>query len=461
MRLVRDKEFYKNIFRISLPAAFSSLVSFLVVVADDIMVSRSGGGATAQAAVSQINALTAFYTATLLGLVSGSSVLISQYWGKKDMKRIQRIFSLVFLISLFAACLFVAAAKLFPEPIVHLVMKESNGEAVRLALSYFSVVCFSYLPYAVSQSLSGMLRSVEVVRVTLYVSIVSLFINIGLNAAFIFGVPALGIPEMGVKGAALATLITRLIEMVIVCVYAFRVQKVIKIRPLDLFKLDRSLSRDYARYGLPVGFTDMQWSLIGMLKAAIIGQLATGFIAANSIANSMMNLGTMFTFALAGGACVMVGKVVGRGDYETARSYSETIQVMFALIGVVMALAVFAVRGPFTRLYGSAEDPEVYSLSTTMIAIGAATLLGTSYHASCFIGINRGAGDSRFVAAVDSVCGWVVVLPAMLIAVRLNWPLPVVFLMTRIDQCFKWIIAFFRLRGNRWIKNVARGEKAA
>lgn len=456
MRLVRDKEFYKSIFRISLPAAFSSLVSFLVVVADDIMVSHSDGGATAQAAVSQINALTAFYTATLLGLVSGSSVLISQYWGKKDLTRIKRIFSIVFLISVFTSFVFVLVAKFIPEPIVHLVMKKDNAEATKLALRYFAVVCFSWIPYAVTNSLTGMLRSVEVVKVTLYVSVCSLFMNIGLNYLFIFGASPIGLPAMGVEGAAIATVITRVMEMLIVCFYTFRVQKVIDIRPRDFLSFNKTLARDYAKFGLPVGLTDMQWSFIGMLKAAIIGQLTTGFIAANSITNSMMNLGTMFTFALAGGACVMVGKVVGKGDYETAREYSNTIQIMFALIGVVMALFVFLLRAPFTKLYGSAEDPEVFSLATTMIAIGAATLLGTSYHASCFVGINRGAGDSRFVAKVDMICGWLIVLPSMMLAVHFGWPLPIVFLMTRIDQCFKWLIAFIRLRGNKWIKNVTR-----
>ena len=456
MRLVRDRNFYKTIFRISLPAAFSSLVSFLVVIADDIMVSHSDGGAIAQAAVGQVNSLTAFYTSTLLGLVSGSGVLISQYWGKRDTERIKRIFSIVFLLSAAVSLLFVLAAKLLPEPIVHLVMKKDNAEATRLALDYFAIVCFSWIPFAVTNSLTGMLRAVEVVRVALYVSICSLILNVSLNYCLIFGVPFLHIPAMGVEGAAVATVITRVVEMAIVWVYAFRVQKTLPLKPRDLLRFDRTLARDYGKYGLPVGLGDMQWAFVGMCKAAIIGQLTTEFIAANSITNSMMNLGTMFTFALAGGACVMVGKAVGKGDYDTALAYSNTIQVMFALIGVAMAAVVFLLRAPFSRLYGSAADPEVFDLAVTMIAIGAVTLMGTSYHAACFIGINRGAGDSRFVAVVDLICGWVVVLPAMMLAVRLNWPLPIVFLMTRIDQCFKWLIAFLRLRGNKWIKNVTR-----
>ena len=137
---------------------------------------------------------------------------------------------------------------------------------------------------------------------------------------------------------------------------------------------------------------------------------------------------------------------------------------MFFGIGLVMALVVFLLRAPFVSLYGSASDPAVHQLCMTMIALGAVTLIGTSYHASCFVGINRGAGDSRFVAMVDMICGWLVVLPAtFLAAFTFNAPLPVVFLCTRIDQCFKWLIAFIRLRGDKWIKNVTREkeEKAA
>lgn len=457
--MIRDREFYKNILRISLPAAFQSLVSFLVVIADDIMVSMMQNGVAAQAAVAQVNSITAFYTATVTGLVSGSAVLIAQYWGKKDMERIKKIFSIVLWFCVAVALVFVALANIFPEKIVGLVIKSTETETVALALEYFAIACLTYIPFAVTTALVGMLRSIEVVRVALVIAITTLCVNVGLNYVLIFG--CFGLPAMGVRGAAIATLISRLVELAIVWVFTFHHQKKLAIRPKDLLKIDHTLLTDYVHYGLPVGVTDMQWSLIGMLKASIIGQMGTVFIAANSIANSMANLGTMFTYALAGGACVMVGKAVGKGDYDQAKAYSKTIQVMFFCIGLVMASLVFLLRGPFTSLYGSSSDPQVYALATTMIAILAVTLIGTSYHASCFIGINRGAGDSRFVAMVDSICGWLVVLPAtMLAAFVFKWPLPIVFLCTRIDQCFKWIIAFIRLRGDRWIRNVTRSDRA-
>ena len=455
--VIRDGEFYKTIFRISLPAAFQALVSFLVVVADDIMVSKLSGGASAQAAVTQVNSLTAFYTATLTGLVSGSSVLIAQYWGKRDMMRIRKVFSIVFWICIMTAAVFTFVARLFPGAVTGLVISAKETQVSGLAREYLRIACLTFLPYAVTTSLIGMLRSIEVVKITLVTTVVALALNISLNALLIFGL--CGFPALGVSGAAIATLITRIVEMAMVVAYTFCIQKQLAIKPKNLLEIDRTLARDYARYGLPVGLTDMQWSLIGILNSAIIGQMGVAFMAANSIASSMANLGTMFTFALAGGACVVVGKAVGKGDYDAAREYSKTIQLMFLMIGIAMAALVFALRVPFTRLYGSAKDPEVYSLATTMIAILAVTLIGTSYHASCFIGINRGAGDSRFVAMVDSICGWLIVIPATaLCAFVFKAPLPVVFLATRVDQCFKWVIAMLRLRGDKWIRNVTREE---
>ena len=267
---------------------------------------------------------------------------------------------------------------------------------------------------------------------------------------------------MGVRGAALATVASRAVELLIVVIYTFRIQKVLPIRVRNFFTVESWALKDYARFGLPVALGDTQWALIGRFKAAIIGQMGATFIAANSIVSSLMNLGTLFTFALASSACVVVGKAVGSGKYDLARQYSNTIQIMFLCIGLGMATLVFLLRAPFTSLYGSAKDPQVLSLSLQMAALGAVTLIGTTYHASCFVGINRGAGDSRFVMLVDMICGWGIVLPATLLAAFVfNLPLPLVFLATRIDQCFKWIIAFIRLRGNRWIRNVTRSSAAS
>jgi len=441
--MVSDRSFYRTIFTIALPSAFQAFVSFLVVLADNMMVASLGD--TVFAGVVQSNGATALFIAVISGLVGGSSVLISQYWGKKDTERIKKIFAIVGCVCLLAAVIFVALIQIMPTGVLSILT--SDESVIAAAVPYLTVVCWSYIPYAMSAAFAGMLRSVEVVKVTLYTTIMALFSNIGFNALLI--------PSMGAKGAALATVIARVIEFSLVWYYLFHVQKKLSIKPKDLLKGERVLFFDYLRYGIPVAVVDTQWAIVGLLKTSIIGRLGKEMISANSIGMSLMELGTLFTFSLAGGACVVIGKTVGEGDYDRVREYSGTIQIMFLAIGVVMSALVFLLRVPFASLYG--VSPEARKLASEMIAIAAVSLIGTTYHASCFVGINRGAGDSRFVMVVDMICGWLIVLPvAYIAAFVLKLPLPWMFLMLRIDQLFKWIIAFFRLRGNAWIRNVTR-----
>lgn len=456
--MVKDKQFYKTIIRLSLPAAFQSFVSLLVLMADNIMVSRYHGSALA--AVSQANSIGTFISAALTGLGSGGVVLIAQYWGKRDMESVKRVFAVVSSVCVAVGLGSLIILQCFPRAVLSLVLDKNEAELTGIALEYVRIVSLSYLPYALTCAVVATLRGVEIVRVTLYATMLSLLTNVTLNYLLIFG--HLGLPEMGVRGAALATVIARLIELSVVLFYCFRVQKAVEFKPRDLMRHERWAFRDYLRFGAPVGLTDAQWALVGVLKMSIIGHLGEEMMSAVSISDTMMNLGTMFTFALAGGACVVVGKAVGEGDMKKVREYSKTIQIMFALCGLVMAGIVVLLRRPFISLYGAAET--VSSLAVKTILIGGITLLGTTYHASCFVGINRGAGDNKFVMAVDMICGWLVVLPlTYLAAFVFGAPLPIVYLCTRIDQCYKWIIAFIRLRGTKWIKKVTReeGESAA
>lgn len=451
--MVKDKQFYRQILMLSLPAAFQSALSLMVTMADNVMVTRTG--AYALSAVAQSNAITTFVNAGLGGLATGAVVLISQYWGKKDMKRIQSICAVAMAACVLFALLCIAAVELFPRQLLQVVISADETQVIDLAMQYLPIVALSYLPYALTAAMVGMLKGVEVVRVTLYAAVLSLITNITLNYILIFG--HLGLPALGVTGAAIATVLARVAECAAVWIYLFRVQRVLPLRRRDLLHGQRWAWQDYARFGLPVGLSDAQWALVCLLKSVILGQMGKQLIDAASVTDMMMNLGTMFTFALAGGACVMVGKAVGARDYQRVRAYSNTIQVMFLCVGVLMAALVFALRKPFAALYSL--DAETYALATKMIAICSVTLLGTTYHASCFMGVNRGAGDNRFVMLVDIICGWGVVLPlSCLAAFVLGWPPAAVYFCTRIDQCYKWLIAFLRLRGNRWIKNVTRED---
>lgn len=455
--MIKDRTFYRSILRLSFPTAIQSLLSLLVVMADNVMVTRLDDMGYNLAAVSQSNSITAFANVAMSGFASGAVVLISQYWGKRDIKRIKPICATAMAACLGIALFFVILIFLFPSGILRLVISAKEVEVTALARIYLPIVSISYLPFAVSAAVIGILRGVEVVRVTLYAALCSLIANIGLNYVFIFG--KLGFPAMGVQGAAIATVLARLIEMGLVVYYLFRVQGILPLKPRDLLVHRRWAWIDFGKYSLPVGLVDAQWALVGVLKMVVIGQLGRVMINASAVTDMMMRLGTMFTSALAGGAAVLVGKAVGSKDYALVRQYSKTIQIMFFYIGLLMALIVFALRGPFVALYRM--EPETAAVAILMIVITAPTLVGTSYHASCFVGINRGAGDNRFVMMVDMICGWLIVLPlTALSAFVLHMPFHWIYFVTRIDQSFKWIIAYLRLRGNKWIHLVTREDEA-
>ena len=448
--MVREKQFYRTLFTIAIPSALQSVVSYSVGMADTVMVGQLGDASLAGVAVS--NQINAFLFSLLAGITSGSSVLIAQYWGKRDIATIKRIFSLVFILCTGVGAFATAAVLAAPGAILRL-MAGDNQELISAAIPYFTTVCFSYVLYAATTSLAGMLRNVEVVMAALYTSIVAALTNIFFNYVLIFG--KFGFPEMGAAGAALATVISRVIEFSVIAFYAFRMQKKFPLRFSDLLHTRAVIFKDFMKFGFPITLGDSQWAFVGVMKAAIIGHLGTLMVSANAIADSIMGMGYITSSSLAAGAVVVVGKAVGAGEYKKAREYSNTIQIIFAVMAVFMAVFIFSLRNPIVGLFKVSEN--VMFLAVQFISIGAFTLLGTLYHAACFVGINRGAGDGRFVLIVDMICGWLVVLPLMYLTANVFMlPLPFVYLASRFDQCFKWIIAFLRLRGKKWIHNVTR-----
>ena len=461
--MVKDKNFYKTLLLIGLPVAFQSLISLSVVFLDNIMVGNIRENTKIVfAGVTQANAITTLFAFFIKGLSGGASVMISQYWGKKDLEKIKTVFSIIFSIGLSLAAVITTLIFLFPKGAMSIV---TSDEMVKTAgAQYIQIVCFSYVFYILTETFVTMMRCVEIVRVSLYVSIVSFFVNLAGNYLLIFGNESLHIPAMGIKGAAIATVIARVVEFMIVMTFTFKIQKRIAIKIKDLFRYEKIMWFDYIKYGLPIMAGDTQWGFVGFFKAIIIGRLDSRMMSANGIAEVIMSLAGIFTVGLGSAACVIIGKTVGAKEYEKTRKYSNTLQILFASFGVFMCTVLFFSRTPLVSLYGIISQKDIggfddatINLAKTFIAIGAFTLIGTFYHATCFTGINRGAGDGNFVFKVDMICGWLVVLPVTFLnAIILKSPLPVIFLCTRIDQCFKWLIAFIRLRGNKWIRNVTR-----
>ena len=447
--MVKDKSFYRFLLIVAIPAAFQSLISLSVNMLDNVMVGSLGD--VSLAAVSLANQATALLTFFINGIAGGSAVLVSQYWGKKDFAHIREIFAVILRFAFISITLISLVMFCFPRAVMRVFTPDP--EMIAAGAQYVRIICFSYIFYALANSIVTMLRWIEIVKVGMIVSTISLFTNLAFNYILIFG--KLGLPAMGIRGAALATVLARMVEFGIAAWYLFRKEKRLQMRIKDLLVHNKEMFRDFVANSVPIIIGDLQWGLVGTVKAMMIGRLGVTMTSANAIADVVLSLAMIFTNGLSNGACVVIGKSVGAKEYDKTRSYSNTIQVMFAIIGVCVAALLLSIRTFPPMLYNVSQ--ETRDLATTFLTIGAITHIGTCYHAACFVGINRGAGDGKFVMKVDMICGWLVVLPlTFLTGFILKLPLPVVYLCTRIDQCFKWIIAFFRLRGDKWIRNVTR-----
>ncbi len=449
MSLVRDKRFYLTLLTIALPIAFQNLITFAVNMLDTVMVASMGD--EPMSSVSLANQVTNLMMFFVRGMAGGTAVLISQYWGKKDMVRIKSVMGIGMKLCLLISASATAFIFCFPETVMSLLT--NNAALIDLGADYLRIVCLSYLLVAVSDTMIAMLRCVEVVKVALYVSILSFFLNVGGNYVLIFG--KLGFPALGIQGAAIATVFARLVEITVVFIYVRFVDKKLNLRFRELLHGEKVLWLDFFRYGVPIVLGDILWGLVGTVKASIVGRLTTEAVSAYSISEVVLQLATVFLFGLAGGACVVIGKTVGAKRYDLTRTYSKTLQLLFAAVGIVAGLFTFLIRDLAVSFYNVSDVTK--ALASDALIFGAITIVGTSYAAACFTGINRGAGDSKFVVRTDMICGWGIVIPLTFLA-GLVWklPFPIVYLCTRIDQLVKVVIAFIRLRGNTWIKNVTR-----
>lgn len=449
MLLTRDKSFYKNLLLLALPIALQNLVTFSVNLADGVMV-----GALGDAAVSgmymgnQIQTLLQVFNAGIEGSIL---ILAAQYWGKRDTASIRKIVALGIRFSIIAGIVLTAVCAAAPEQIIRLFTKDAD--TIRTGSEYLRIVCFSYLFFCITQSLIAAMRSVENARIGLYVSLCSLAVNVILNYVLIYG--NLGFPAMGIEGAAIATLIARMIETAIILFYVFVYDKKLKFRFSDLLVTDKNLLHDLIKYGLPIVAGQLVWAVNMLASSAIMGrQTAVGAVAAMSIAGTINNLAYVVMNGMSGAVGIITGKTIGAGLVDKMKEYAKTVQILFVTLGLLTGLAVFLLRDPFISLY--AVSDEAVAEAVSYINVLSITIIGTCYQATCLFGLVKSGGDISFVFKNDFIFVFFVVLPSAIIATACHAPAWVVFACLKCDQVLKCFVAIVKVNSYNWMKNLTR-----
>ena len=444
----KDRSFYRSLVTLAVPISLQNLVTFAVSFADNVMIGSLGDDAISGVYIGgQLQPVLQMFVGGTEGAIL---ILPAQYWGKKDTQSIRKVVSIGIKFALAVGLLSSLVAVLFPQWVIRAFTTEPG--VIQEGAAYVQIVGFTYLFFSVSQVMIAAMRSVETARIGLYISCMALVINVCLNYVFIFG--HFGFPAMGVRGAALATLVSRILEMCVGVGYVFFVDKKLRFGLKDLLHTDRQLLRDFIRYGLPVIGGQVVWAINSLANTKILGYYSAGVIAAASITGMLHNLVYVWMNGMSSAVGIITGKTVGAGQYEKMKEYSKTVQMIFLFVGLISGAAVFLARDGFISLYNA--SPEAQAYSRQFINVISVTIIGTCYQAACLFGLVKSGGDISFVFKNDTIFVFLVVIPSSLLAMWLGAPPWVVFACLKCDQILKCFVAIVKINRYNWMKNLTR-----
>lgn len=446
------KGFYKTVFALVVPMALQNLINVGVTAADVVMLGKVSETVLSGASLAgQIQYIMVLF---LFGLTSGATVLTAQYWGKGDREAIEKILALGIRSAVMVTAVFTLAALFVPELLLRIFT--NDPQVIEEGIKYLRIVGFSYIVMGITNVYLYVMRSIERVIVATVVYLASFVCNVILNAVFIFGL--LGCPVMGIQGAALATLISRFLELLLVCGYAKIFNRDVTFKMTYFIHLDTVLVKDFLRYSLPVVLNEVMWGLGTSANTAILGHMGSAAVAANSVAQVARQLATVVSFGLASAAAIYLGKTIGEKKLLYAKAYAKRfliLSVVMGLTGGVLILLVSPIATTFLSLTGTAK----YYLQM-MFFVMSYFVIAQSFNTTMVVGVFRSGGDTRFGLILDVCTMWgCSIFLGAVAAFVLRWSVPAVYVLLMSDELLKIPITAIRYRSFKWLRDVTRSHK--
>lgn len=443
--------FYKSFFSLYIALVLQNVITLSVNLTDNVMLGAYSETALSGAAA--VNQIQFVFQQLLNGLGDGVVIFCSQYWGKKQTETMKRISAVAMHAAITVSVLLFILVSLFPSEAVGIFTTDES--IIQEGAKYLQVIRFTYLLFAVTQILLATLRSAEIVKIAFRLSVLTFFVNCGLNYLFIFG--HFGMPELGIEGAAVGTLAARILEITILIIFIWKRENRLQIRFKDYWKLDKGLCRDYFRVAAPMVVTQGLWGVNTALQTVILGHMTAAAIAANSAASMLFLLVKSISVGASSSASVIIGKTVGGGDLALVKTYAKRLQKLFLGIGILSAGLLFFLRVPFLSLYDL--QPETMEMTNTFLLIFCVVVMGMSYQMPTNNGIIRGGGNAMFVVKMDLISIWLIVIPVSFFMAFVVEASPVVvFCCLNADQIFKCIPAFLKANYGNWIRRLTKED---
>ncbi|EJT6165107.1 MATE family efflux transporter [Clostridium perfringens] len=449
MIITRDKRFYRLLFSIALPIAVQNLITFMVSMVDTLMVGALGE--IQLSAVSIANNLFFVLTILMFGLAGGSNIMISQYWGKGNVKTIHKILAIMYRVCLLITGIFIFIALFLPKYFMGIFT--TDKAVIDFGASYLRIVCIGYLFYSITNCTIMMLRSVKTVSISIIVYTASLVVNSILNWIFIFG--NLGAPELGIRGAAIATVCARITEFSIVLVFMFIYERKIGLKIEHLLKLDKEILKDYVGLCTPVLCNELLWAIGASMISVIVGRMGTEVVAANSINGVAHQFVTVFIFGMSNATAVIIGNTIGEGKKEKAKEYAYSIGIFSVVMGCISGLMILLIKPFVVNLYNVSYSTKLIAMEIMTVTSGI--IVFQSLASNFMMGVLRGGGDAKFVLINDLIFMWLVAIPGgFFVAFVLELPVALVFLVIKCDEILKSLTSVYRVISGKWVNDVTK-----
>ena len=447
----KDKTFYKTLFPLLVMVALQNVVAYSVNMADNMMLGRYSQEALSGAAT--VNQIFFLVQQITLSIGEGFVVLGAQYWGQKRMDPIRRLTGIALKMGVICGIIIIAICSILPHQVLSIFT--TDAAIIAEGMQYLQIIKYTFILFIITNVLMAALRCVETVKISFYISIVSLIVNVLINYMLIFG--KFGAPQLGIRGAAIGTLIARIVELAIVVIYMLKIDKKLQLFKGNFLKFDRDLRRDFTKVEIPVMLSQVLWAVSVPFQTAILGHLSSDAIAANSVATTFYQYLKVIVVAMSSSSAVMIGSAIGRGDMKRIKSDGRTLSVIDLIIGGSLGVALFLLRGPLLSMYNLTDNAMV--LANQLIIVMSFIMVGMSYQMPVSMGIVRAGGDAKFVMIMNMVSTWAIVIPlSFMSAFWWQWSVVGVVIMIQSDQVFKGLPTFIRFKSYKWVKKLTRAD---
>lgn len=447
---MQNNSFYSQIFKLVLPIVIQNLLSAAVSSADVVMLNYVG-----QSSISAVS-LASQYASVLFmvfyGLGTGATILCAQYYGKGDMQAIQMVEGIALRFSLLISVAFAGLALLIPEGMM--LLFTNDAELIAIGASYLRFMSVSYLCWGMIEVYLAVLRSIGRVVISTAMNVLAFSLNVFLNAVFIFGL--FGAPKLGAMGVAIATSLSRVIELA-ACFGVSLLSCDIKLDFRYMFRKNRVLFADFVRLSLPALGNDISWSVAFSMYSVILGHLGSDVVAANSLVVVVRNFGTILCYGMASAGGILLGNIIGENQLAEAREGAKKLMKLTVITGAIGGLIVLASM-PFVLNHAALSDQAMHYLKY-MLLINTYYVMGTAVNTTLIAGVFRAGGDSRFGFICDTIDMWCYAVPlGFLAAFVLKLPVMWVYFLLCTDEFVKWPWVIRHYRSGKWLNNITRDD---